>query len=52
MKITKTNDKRVGLNLKSEHKTKELRQKHEVCKTRIQKNIYCDEIKKHNKAMV
>jgi hypothetical protein len=46
MKITKTNDERVGLNLNSKHKTKELRQKHEVCKTRIQKNLYCDEIKK------
>jgi len=47
MKITKTNDKRISLNLNSKHKTKELRQKHEVCKTRIQKNINCDEMKNH-----
>jgi len=31
---------------KFKHKTKELRQKHKVCKTRIQKKIYYNEIKK------
>jgi hypothetical protein len=53
MKITKINEKRIGLNLNPKHENKEPKQKHkcynkkhEMCKTKIQTNFYCDEIKK------
>jgi hypothetical protein len=52
MKIIKTNDERISLNLNSKHKTNELRQKHEICKIRIQKNIYCDEIKNYRQKKI
>ncbi len=53
MKITKTDDKRICLNLNSKHKTKGSKQEykssnqeHEVCKNKKQTNIYCNEISK------
>jgi hypothetical protein len=46
MKITKTNDKRIGLNLNSKHKTKGSKQEHEMCENKVQTNIYYNEINK------
>jgi hypothetical protein len=46
MKITKINEKRIGLNLNPKHEIKEPKQKHKcynkkhkVCKTKIQKKL-------------
>ncbi len=54
MKTTKTKDERIGLNFNSKHKTKGPRQehkgqneKHKVCNTKVQINIYYNGVNKH-----
>jgi hypothetical protein len=53
-KNLKINNKMIGSNWNSKHKTKDqnkntkINQIHEVCKTKVITNFYCNEIKKVN----
>jgi len=47
MKITKRDDKIRVLNLNPKYETKEAKQKHKMCKTKIQICFYCNKFKKH-----
>jgi len=55
MKITKINEKRIGLNLNPKHEIKEPKQKHKcynkkhkACKTKIQKKFIVMKLKNIN----
>lgn len=47
MKITKRDDKIRVLNLNPKYETKEAKQKHKMCKTKIQICFYSNKLKKH-----